>query len=181
MAKNQAYLDFFMPSWSPGSYLMREYGRFVRHFQATNESGDFLYYEQMDKGTWRVSLNKNGMAAGEGFSVSYLVYCHELTVRTSHVDRSHAFIHGPSVFMGIKEHDTNPIELKLTFPADWNKVSTGLVEIEKNRQEFVYKADNYDDFIDCPIEIGNHQTDGFKVNGKDHELAFYGGTSSSWP
>ena len=39
---------------------------------------------------------------------------------------------------------------------------------------FFYSSENYDDFIDCPLQIGCHFTDGFKVGGKDHEIAFYG-------
>ena len=31
---------------------------------------------------------------------------------------------------------------------------------------------NYDDFIDCPIEIGNHETDGFIVDGKTMNWLF---------
>ena len=172
---NKNTLDFFMPSWSPGSYLMREYGRFVRSIVATNELGDRYFVEQLDKGTWRVKQNQSGLAQGKKLHFSYEVYCHELTVRTSHVDCNHAFIHGPSVFMGIDGFGQLPIQLDLSFPAEWNKVTTGLKDVSKVRNEFKYESPNYDDFIDCPLEIGNHVTDGFQIDGKDHELAFFGG------
>ncbi len=173
--KGKNTLDFFMPSWSPGSYLMREYGRFVRHLSATDEKGQVYFFYQLDKGTWRVIKGKKGYSDGKKVIFSYQVYCHELTVRTSHIDRNHAFIHGPSVFMGVHGEVEKPVLLNLNFPINWTKVSTGLQDVSNINNKFVYGADNYDDFIDCPIEIGNHETDGFQVNGKNHELAFYGG------
>ena len=173
--KGQNHVDFFMPSWSPGSYLMREYGRFVRQISVVDENGEFYHFEQKDKGTWSISRNEKGFSNGSTIHISYLVYCHELTVRTSHVDRNHAFIHGPSVFMGVKGFEKLPIELDLKFPNIWSKVSTGLNDISPERGVFKFESLNYDDFIDCPIEIGNHDTDGFKADGKNHELAFFGG------
>ena len=168
------FTDFFMPSWSPGSYLMREYGRLVRQVRVVDESGGEYYFEQVDKGTWRVFRNKDGFSKSTIINFSYTIYCHELTVRTSHVDRNHAFLHGPSIFVGVKRDLDKPVRLELSFPQTWNKISTGLKDISTSRGEFIYTAENYDDFIDCPIEIGTHDTDGFKVDGKSHELAFYG-------
>jgi predicted metalloprotease with PDZ domain len=37
----------FLPSWSPGSYLMREYARHVRWFQSTQSNGEVLFHTQL--------------------------------------------------------------------------------------------------------------------------------------
>ena len=37
-------------------------------------------------------------------------------------------------------------------------------------------AENYDELIDAPVEIGCHESDGFQVQGLNHYLAF----SGSW-
>ncbi|MCO4792329.1 MAG: PDZ domain-containing protein [Bacteriovoracaceae bacterium] len=172
---NERYLTFFLPSWSPGSYLMREYARNVRWFKFFDASGKQLYFEQIHKGQWKLDFDhpEFGKCDSE-FSVEYEIYCHELTVRTSHIDESHAFIHGPSVFMGVLEHNLLNPTLELEFPPLWSKVSTGLKDISEKREVFKYEAPDYDLFIDAPIEIGCHETDGFMVNDKPHELAFYG-------
>lgn len=172
--KNISEMEVFMPSWSPGSYLMREYGRFVRLVKAVDEAGANYFFKQKDKGTWTIYRGHEDLSNGNEVHFSYTVYCHELTVRTSHVDSNHAFIHGPSVFMGVRDFTQFPVKLEIKFPNQWTKVSTGLVDVSKNRAEFVYQAPNYDDFIDCPIEIGTHETDGFKVDGKEHDVAFFG-------
>ena len=171
--KNIKYLDFFLPSWSPGSYLMREYAKNIKKFEAFDKKGDVLFYQQIDKGTWRVSWGQEE-TSDNSFNISYNIYCHELTVRTSHIDDSHAFIHGPSVLMSIVDIDIEKPVIEINFPSHWAKVSTGLEDISKNRDQFVYTAKNYDELIDSPIEIGNHETDGFLLGEKEHFLAFYG-------
>lgn len=170
-------LDFFMPSWSPGSYLMREYSRHVQRFSAQTDKGEPIFFEQLKKGVWRLDWSRSEIKGSEAkFSVSYEVYCHEVSVRTSYIDESHAFLHGPTLFMGVLGHDMKDPELTVKFPALWSKLTTGLKDISASREVFQYTASDYDVLIDTPIEIGCHETDGFMCEGKPHELAFYGET-----
>ncbi len=170
-------LVFFLPSWSPGSYLMREYSRNIRTLRASAPNGEVLFHEQIKKGAYEVNWTKSNLkAASNGFEIVYEVYCHELTVRTSHIDESHAFLHGPSYLMGIEDKELRDLEIEYKFPALWSKISTGLKDISTDRNVFKYYAPDYDVLIDAPAEIGCHLTDGFRVDGKDHELAFFGHT-----
>ncbi|OUR99904.1 hypothetical protein A9Q84_02420 [Halobacteriovorax marinus] len=175
--KTDDKLSFFIPSWSPGSYLMREYGKNIRNFKALNAVGEYYQFMQTDKGVYEVDF-KNSLLNGDNsqFEISYDVFCHELTVRTSHIDLSHAFIHGPSVFMGIVGVDLVEPSVEINFPPLWSKISTGLRDISIKPEVFIYSASNYDDLIDSPIEIGCQETDGFRVAGIDHELSWYGST-----
>lgn len=168
---NTESLDFFLPSWSPGSYLMREYGKNIRKFKAIQTSGEHLEFKQVDKGVYRVDLDGY---KEDSMTLTYDVYCHELTVRTSFIDNTHAFIHGPSVFMGVLNHEVQGPTLKIEFPALWSKLSTGLKDISTKREVFLYSANNYDELIDSPIEIGCQETDGFMVEGVEHHLCYYG-------
>jgi predicted metalloprotease with PDZ domain len=76
--------------------------------------------------------------------------------------------------MGVVGDEMRDPTLEVIFPASWSKITTGLKDISEKRDSFLYTAVNYDQLIDSPIEIGCHETDGFKVFGTDHELAFYG-------
>jgi len=170
-------LTFFLPSWSPGSYLMREYSRNIRWVKVLDGKGKPLFFEQTHKGQWKIDFNHAELKPStDEFTVEYEIYCHELTVRTSHIDESHAFIHGPSVFMGVLDHQMPNPTLEIEFPQIWSKVSTGLKDVSEKREIFKYEAPDYDLLIDAPIEIGCHETDGFMAGGKAHELAFYGPT-----
>lgn len=165
----------FLPSWSPGSYLMREYARHVRWFQASQANGEVLFHTQLAKGVWEIDWDKSDLKTRQNsFQVSYDVYCKELTVRTSHVDSSHAFLHGPSYLMGLLNEKVKSPSIEFRFPALWSKLSTGLRDISEDRKVFLYTATDYDELIDTPVEIGCHETDGFLVLGKAHHLAHYG-------
>lgn len=176
--KKESYehsLEFFLPRWSPGSYLIREYSRHLSNLVIETKNGERLFLEQTDISTFNVDWKKSELKkADDHFTLSYLVYCHELTVRTSHVDASHAFLHLPTILMGITGKNIIDPSLELQFPPSWSKVTTGLKDISVKREVFIYSAPNYDDLIDSPIEIGCHETDGFRVDGIDHDFVYYG-------
>lgn len=173
--QNQDKIQVFLPSWSPGSYLMREYARHIRWFEATQENGEVLFYSQTAKGIWEIDWKKSGLKKSQNsFQVSYEVYCKELTVRTSHVDFSHAYLQGPTYLMGVVGEDLDRPQIEFRFPPMWSKLTTGLKDISKERSVFLYEAPNYDELIDSPVEIGCHETDGFEYQGKAHHLAHYG-------
>ncbi len=172
---NTDTLNFFLPRWSPGSYLIREYSRHLSELRALNAQGEFLNFAQTDISTFTLDFKKSDVKNDSlDFTISYKVYCHELTVRTSHVDYSHAFLHLPTLLMGILDVEIERPELSLEFPPIWSKVSTGLKDISPRRELFLYEAQDYDTLIDTPVEIGCHETDGFLCDGVKHELAFYG-------
>ena len=168
-------MEFFLPSWSPGSYLMREYSKNIRSFCAKQCNGEILFHHQLEKGVFQVDYSRSQLNKPlEEFSIHYEIYCHELTVRTSHVDESHAFLHGPSYLMGVVGREVVEPEISFHFPPLWSKVATGLEDISPSRGEFLYRAKDYDQLVDTPVEIGCHDSDGFMVGGKPHHLNFYG-------
>jgi predicted metalloprotease with PDZ domain len=167
-------LSFYLPSWSPGSYLMREYSRNIRSVKVLSDNGEYLNFAQVAKGTWSIDFTNSDLKKGcDNFLIEYDIFCHELTVRTSHVDETHAFLHGPSYLIGFLDKIIQPtIEFKFT--SLWSKLHTGLKDISEERSRFIYSAGSYDDLLDCPVEIGCHESDGFMHDGKEHHLVWYG-------
>lgn len=174
---NEKKLDFFLPRWSPGSYLIREYSRHLSLLVAQTKNGERLNLEQTDTSVFKIDWEKSDLKnqkESDEFTLSYLVYCHELTVRTSHVDDSHAFLHLPTLLMGVVDHEVLNPTIEVSFPPAWSQITSGLKDISTKREVFIYSARNFDELIDSPIEIGCQETDGFQVMGIDHHLAFYG-------
>lgn len=174
---SQSKLKVFLPSWSPGSYLMREYARHIRWITVSQDNGEVLFHTQKAKGIWEIEWDKSELKKpGTSFEVTYLIYLNELTVRTSHVNISHAFLHGPSYLMGVLDEEIQNPTIEFRFPPLWSKLSTSLKDVSPQRDKFIYTAQDYDELVDCPVEIGCHETDGFELLGKPHHLAFYGST-----
>ncbi len=171
----QKTLEVFLPSWSPGSYLLREYSRHIRWFRATQSNGEVLFHSQVSKGSYLIDWTKSDLKkSSDEVEVSYEIYCKELTVRTSHVDAGHAFLHGPSYLMGVTGQKLVNPTIEFRFPPAWSKLSTGLKDISQKREVFLYEASDYDTLIDAPVEIGCHETDGFEYKGIPHHIINYG-------
>jgi predicted metalloprotease with PDZ domain len=165
-----AQLDLQMPSWTPGSYLMREFARNVQDFAARDESNQPLRWQKTDKATWRI---ETGAAAGKPkrLTASYRVYANELTVRTSHLDASHAYFNGASVFMYVRDQINQPLKLKINAPTGW-RVTTPLALAPGS--DGYYTAPNYDILVDSPTEVGTHNLLEFTTRGKTHRIAIWG-------
>jgi predicted metalloprotease with PDZ domain len=153
-----------MPSWTPGSYLMREFPRNVVTFAAVDGAGRPLPFHKADKNSWVVDAPEGGE-----LMVRYLVHADELSVRTSHLDASHAFISGTSAFMYVDGRQHEPVTLEVDPPKGW-KVTTSLEEHEPN----VFVAESYDELADSPLEIGTHPVFDFEVDGVPHRFAIWG-------
>src|SRR5690606_17754351 len=126
-------------AWSPGSYLIRDYARYVRRVEAFAD-GAPCSIEKVDKATWRA---RTGGAAE--LVVRYQVYGHDLTVRTNHIDDSHAFLHGPAIYLHPPALAAAPATVSVAAPDGW-QVHTGL-----RRDGAVYAAADLDELLDCPV------------------------------
>ena len=163
----KAYIDFLMPVWAPGSYLVRDFPKNVEFFKASDESGKNLKFEKINKYTWRVYSHNS-----DEVKLSYDVYAYEASVRTSFLDEAHGYLNGSSVFMYIENMKDLPSTLKIIPYKDWKKVSTGLNPVEGKK--FTFRSPNYDILADSPIEIGNQDIINFKASGVDYSVAMYG-------
>jgi predicted metalloprotease with PDZ domain len=161
-------VDLVLPSWTPGSYMVREYARHVQEFNAEDGAGAALAWHKVAKDTWRVSCG-----AAERVTVHYRVYAFELTVRTSHLDGSHGYFNGTTVFMYVPGRTNEPLALDIITPQGWH-VSTGLTATGAEGNRFSYLAEDYDELVDCPCECGTHRVLTFTVDGIPHYIAIWG-------
>jgi predicted metalloprotease with PDZ domain len=160
-------LDFVMPVWTPGSYLVREFARNVQEFSVAAGDGRPLRWRKSTKHTWSVDAEGSTTV-----TVKYRVYAFEISVRSCFLDDSHAFISGAGLFMYVAGLEDIPYEIHLHPFESWHCISTGLEAVAG--QTGCYYADNFDTLVDSPIEIGNHQLFEFRVHEIPHYIALYG-------
>jgi predicted metalloprotease with PDZ domain len=163
--EDQEYIDIKMPVWAPGSYLVREYSKNVERFNAKNTEGNSLSAIKTAKNTWRVHNPKGKLV------ISYSVYGFEVSVRTSFIDDSRAFLSPVGTFMYVDGYLDLETSVKIHLYKSWNKISTGLQKIS---EENTFYAPNFDILFDSPIEIGNQDTWSFDIDGILHECAMVG-------
>ena len=157
-----AEVELFMPVWTPGSYLVREYSRFVEDFRARDPQGRALLWEKTRKNRWRIRAG--GARAVE---VSYRVYAREMSVQGNWVDASFAMLNGAPTFITLVGGEKRPHEVRLELPAAWKKSISGMKE---GPAPHSWVAEDYDELVDCPIYAGNAPIHEFTVAGKKHYL-----------
>ena len=140
-------VDVTMPAWCPGSYLIRDYARFVRDLEVRASDDSPRKAHKLDKQTWRVDAK-----GADELRVRYTIYGHDLTVRTNHIDGDHAFLHGPATFMYPVTQRGARCEVELVFSDAW--VLTTAAAREGNR----ISAESIDELYDHPLHLGPTRT-----------------------
>ena len=161
-----------LPTWIPGSYMIREFARNIVWLKA-NANDQEIAVEKIDKATW-------SCAPVDGpLTITYEVYAWDLSVRAAHLDDTHGFFNGPSVFVMAVGQENEPIEVEILPPngdrySDW-RVATALRPAHAPPYGFGrYKADNYDELIDHPVEMGTFSLASFEACGVPHDIAITG-------
>ena len=160
-----------MPSWSPGSYKIRDYAGWqgnVKTFKGTGSQRTAAGSRWRDKAS--LVIASDGASTIE---VEYLVYAHERTVRTSHVNRFHAFLMLTSICMYVEGRTQEVHHVLLKHDKSvWPSVSTTLSSVQApDTSGMLLGALNYDILADSPIEIGDHKVTTFTEAGAQHEVA----------
>lgn len=170
---------FTLPAWIPGSYMIRDFARNIVRIRADAGRAQ-VPLSKLDKQTWQAAP----LEAGAGpLVVSYEVYAWDLSVRTAHLDTTHGFYNGSSVFLRVVGQDERPCTVDIHPPAgeayaDW-RVATALPEARgpggARRYGFGrYQAADYDELIDHPVEMGTFALASFRACGAQHDVVFTG-------
>jgi predicted metalloprotease with PDZ domain len=154
--------QIMMPTWTPGSYLVREYARHIDRIEATDSKGKNLPIEKISKNRWVIQTG-----AAKKFSVKYRLFCDEASVRTNLVDINHAVLNGAATFVTIPEQLDRSHSIQLTLPDHWSRSATSLLPGKEPNQ---YLAEDFDEVVDSPIVAGNVLTYPFEVAGVKHYL-----------
>ncbi|MBN9658145.1 MAG: M61 family metallopeptidase [Acidobacteria bacterium] len=158
----QPAVELYMPVWTPGSYLVREYARNVENFKAQDNQGRELTWTKTRKNRWKVEAR-----GASSISVNYKVYAHEMSVQGNWVDAGFAMMNGAANFMTLVGADKRPYEVKLELPSGWTRSISGMKE---GSAPHTYLAADWDQLLDSPIYAGNGPIHEFEVDGKKHYL-----------
>ena len=178
IARPAALQRVSLPVWIPGSYLVREFSKHLQDLQA-RQGDEPLAVEQLDKCSWRIAC-----APGQPLVLSYQIYAHDNSVRTAWLDANRGFFNGTSLCLQVQGQTAAPHVLELPPPKagtpchGWS-VATGLMPEKINTQGFGrYEAADYDELVDCPVEMGRFWSGSFKARGVPHRFVVAGATAS---
>ncbi len=161
-----------LPAWIPGSYMIRDFARHIVSMEASCK-GKPVVLLKMGKDCWRAAPCEGELL------IRYTVYAWDLSVRAAHLDTTHGFFNGTSVFLRVHGQEQLPCSVDILRPPgaagkSW-RVATAMTRKKAKAYEFgLYEAADYDELIDHPVEMGEFTLAEFEAAGAIHAVAITG-------
>jgi predicted metalloprotease with PDZ domain len=152
-----------LPAWSPGSYEIQNYARYVFGFTAKNSAGQTLRWDRGDKDTWRIVTGGADRVTAEfNFAADTI----DLSIARS-VENFAQFL-GTNLFLFEERQLDRPAEVRFGVPAGW-QVTTAL----KGPVNGVYRAADYHELADAMTFLGRFSLDSLQAGGKWIRIAVW--------
>ena len=162
----EGHLDLVLPAWLPGAYKIFDNARNLRCFEPVTLGGEPLRFERVNWQTWRVH------AGGQPFRVRYDVFANKPEIHQGQLDAHHAFLNPGVLALYADGHKEDwDCHLKVQLPEGW-RVATGLTPVAAD----AFTAADYEEFIDCPLQVGDFEEVGFELDGVEYTIVYEGAT-----
>ncbi|AXF45319.1 M61 family metallopeptidase [Acinetobacter johnsonii] len=160
-----------LPTWIPGSYLIREFSKHIESVRAYDEEGRLLEIQKFEKNKWRLFNTDH-----ELITVEYDVYAYDLSVRGAYVDQTRLYVNPACSCLGLEGQEDKAVEVELFLPDELKhfQLATGMASKSLVKGRFTLKAKNYAELIDAPFELAEQTRFGFEANGIPHEFVVSG-------
>jgi predicted metalloprotease with PDZ domain len=174
----QAIQTIQMPTWIPGSYMIRDFSKHITNIHAyeINDKAHLIspvILEAKDSNTWAVHTTKKPVL------IRMKVYAFDTSVRTAFLDLERCFYNHTSLCMQVVGQANEPclIHVEQSVQLTNLELMTSLRPVAINKSGFgSYEAQNYDELVDHPVSIGKFQKVSWKSFGIPHEMVFTGAT-----
>ncbi|MCI4331913.1 MAG: PDZ domain-containing protein [Thermoplasmata archaeon] len=162
-----ASFDVVLPSWVPGSYEIQPTSRGVVSVGAT-ATGETtpLPVALVDKARWRVTTG-----GSRSVEFHYTMYGHIVATDGLDVTPDHLFLSPPICFPYVDGRKEEPCEVTVFLPDGW-KAFTELKELASHPPRF--RAENYDELVDSPIDCGTPVVFPIVAMGVPHRIVLCG-------
>ncbi|MFN3629629.1 MAG: M61 family metallopeptidase [Casimicrobiaceae bacterium] len=162
-----------LPTWIPGSYLIREFARHVVSVVATQADAR-RPLRKVDKASWQIECLSNLPLV-----VRYRVYAWDRSVRGCYFDASRGFVNPAAALLERLDSTASMLTLEVEPPRfaqgrTW-RCATTLTPVEVDARSFGrYQAASYDELIDHPIECAELDEFQFEAGGVPHRFVISG-------
>jgi len=153
-----------IPTWTPGSYVVRDYVHHLQRIRATDASGADVALVPDGLSAWLLPPTDGEIV------VELEWYAFESSVRTNHVDDQHALLVGAATFPCFEPARGRTHHIHLTGVA----LEHSIASLLPGDGHGPYVADDHDHLIDSAFEVGVLRTSSVDVHGVEHRLVWAG-------
>jgi predicted metalloprotease with PDZ domain len=162
ITEQELVLDF--PTWSPGSYLIREYQSQVEEVKLIDSKGNHIPFKKTNKHQWAFSGIKTKSA-----KLTYKVYANVLNVRGLYADNDFLYFNPCAALFHVSKQTNLKASLKIIVPPKWKTA------ISKKPKQGLYTFKDFDELYDTPaIAAKELTTKSFKANNTQYKMTFWG-------
>ena len=171
-------LIYHFPKIIPGTYMIANYGKYIKDFCAMDKNGNQLPVKKTGKNTYLISK------ASQLGKISYWVndtwdakpfWGKPYPMEGTNIEEGENFvINAAGIFGYFQGEEKQPVEVKFTKPENLFGITVLPCEKIENKQ-VIYTAIDYHQLIDCPVMFAPVDTVGFNVRntnvliGTSHE------------
>ncbi|HIB64975.1 MAG TPA: M61 family peptidase [Phycisphaerales bacterium] len=151
-----------LPVWTPGSYKIRDYSRFLSTVECLTPGTEVV---KTAKNRWEIQ----GLKKNQPVKLQYSVYGHELTVRTNYFTPELSLFTGAGIFVAptpVNSENLADATCRVEFGPHEGDIETNLTSVGPG----VYTATNYDELLDRPIVMGDLEVLEFQAGQTPHKL-----------
>ena len=180
----------WLPTWIPGSYMIRDFSRHLDRIQAFERRADGcslspIVIQKISKNRWQLQSHQ-----GQSITLRYLVYSYDLSVRGAYLDHTRAYANPACVCLAVAGQELRPISLTLISGPAFRQaaIATALRmhspkspasvkaigSTNDNDTIWHLSASHYEELIDNPFEIAQLTEGQFDAGGKTHRISISG-------
>lgn len=163
-----------LPVWTPGSYKVRDYSRFLGQVSLLNPGARI---SKVSKNRWKIE----GLAANRSVRVKYEVYGHQLSVRNNYFSPELSLLVGAATFVSpapLTSGNGRRCGYAVNFPG-WQRPIAGGLSEHSGTSGPSFTAADYDELVDGPIVFGDLKIEKFQTSATPGRLVT-GGDSEYW-
>jgi predicted metalloprotease with PDZ domain len=152
-----------LPVWN-ALYQVRDFAQYINWVRAKDRAGQPSAVRELNKSRWQIS------AAEGGALVEYQIYVDTFGPFGAQFNSHHAFLNLAQILMYPVDARNGPMIVRFSaLPEGWH-VATPLASTAGGESKEKFNADNYDQLVDSPVEIGTFRESGFDEGGAHYRV-----------
>ena len=168
---NRGKIRVALPAWRPGRYELANYAKNLRGFKASDETGNPMSFQKVDKDTWEIQVEKSGTV-----TVSYDYFAHVLDAGSSYLNEDQIYVNPVNCCCYLPERMNEAVTVEIDLPDDF-EVATAMKRIN----EYTFSVRDFQELADSPfIASPSLQHDTFECENTTFHLWFQGEVKPNW-
>ena len=157
-------IEVQLPVWN-ALYQVRDFSQYIRNVKASDAQGRALPVRKIEKSSWRI------VGGSDGVVIEYDVFANLGGPYGAQLNDEHAFFNLAEILMYAPTQRAAPVRVTFSdIPELWH-IATALTT--DGEGSTVFRARNYDELVDSPVEIGRFQETSFHLNGAEYRIAVH--------